>query len=251
MADTEEKIEAKPESEAKPTAVPEVKPQVEAKPEVEAKPAPEPVAKPEPSDWREARIAKLTGQLREAQEKLQAAQAKPQAESEKPGLTQADVEARARELAASEAFNSACAAEAMKGREAFADFDSKVGEIGRRLVTANDPVSQAAHMALVQAALQTGKAHEVLYHLGSDLNEAARLMSLSPLAMAVEVAKLGFQPKGEASKAPKPITPVGAKGPSHEEISPDDPDRGSSLTTAEWMRRREAQVGKRNEARGR
>jgi len=203
-------------------------------------------------DWREDRIAKLTAQLHSAKEALEAAKATTQ---QATGLTQADVERlaneKAVELAATQKFNADCDQAAKLGRSEFPDFEARIGEL-RRLVTAGDPTSQAAQVAMVQAALQTGQAHRVLHRLGGDLNEAARIMSLSPVAMAVEVAKLATEPSVVDPKPlPKPITPVGARGAVHTDISPDDPERGGTLTMAEWMRRREAQVQERWKARGR
>ena len=72
------------------------------------------------------------------------------------------------------------------------------------------------------------------------------------LAMAVELARLAAKlPVEEADKTvaavsgtAKPITPVGSRGQSHVEIDPRDPDKADGLTTAEWMRRREAQVSR-------
>jgi hypothetical protein len=220
-------------------------------PTASATPAEPTLAKPQ-RDWREDRIAKLTAQLRETQEKLAAT---VQTASAPDATREAEINAlanqRAQELAVTAKFNSDCDAAAQVGRKEFPDFEAKIGEL-RRLVTPGDPTSSAAQVALVQAALQTGEAHRVLHRLGGDLNEAARIMALPPMAMAVEVAKVALRdPVIVDPPLPKPITPVWARGAPHTEISPDDPERGGRLSTAEWMARRNAQVEERWKARGR
>jgi hypothetical protein len=209
-------------------------------------------AKPPTRHWAEDRVAKLTAQLRETQEKLLAAQTSTtQPDAAREAEINALANQRAQELAATAKFNSDCDAAAQIGRKEFPDFEARIGEL-RRLVTPGDPTSSAAQVALVQAALQTGEAHRVLHRLGGDLNEAARIMALPPMAMAVEIAKVALRdPVIVDPPLPKPITPVGARGAPHTEISPDDPERGEKLSIADWMARRNAQVEEMWKARGR
>lgn len=207
-------------------------------------------------DWRERRIATLTARLREAQEALAAkpaasatdgaAAAKPAAPALSEAELQARVEARAAELAASKAFNDACNAVATKGREAYGEteFNGRVAELVK-LRDVNDPASVANYNSFLAAAIETGQAEKLIDMLGRDLNEAARVLALPPVRMGIELARLAERDPEEVSKAPKPIKPIGAKGSAHTEIDPTDPTRAGQLSTAEWMRRREAQIAKR------
>jgi hypothetical protein len=62
--------------------------------------------------------------------------------------------------------------------------------------------------------------------------------------MGLELAKRALKAP-MPSAAPKPVVPVGARGRTHDAVDPADVDRADRLTTAEWMRRREAQVAER------
>ena len=61
--------------------------------------------------------------------------------------------------------------------------------------------------AVVEAAMETGEAAKVLYELGKNPDEAARIMALPPTKMAVAVAKIAVKPSSApaVSKAPPPI----------------------------------------------
>lgn len=213
-------------------------------------PEPKPAEPPKSEDWRDRRIAQLTARLREEQAKN--AQTKTETKVETPpGLTEADVERRAAELAATQTFNRMCNDAAQAGRQAYPDFDSKVNEL-RRLVDVNDPASVAAYNSMLAAAIETGEAPRLLHELGSDLNEASRILALPALKMGVELTRLALG--GAAlggTRAPKPITPVRATGAPHTAIDPTDPDRSDALSTAEWMRRRNAQLEGRQDDRRR
>lgn len=230
-----------------PTEPPAVEPKAAPPTEPPTEPT-EPPKEPPSQDWRDRRIAQLTARLRE--EQARNAQTKTETKVETPpGLTEADVERRAAELAATQTFNRMCNDAAQAGRQAYPDFDSKVNEL-RRLVDVNDPASVAAYNSMLAAAIETGEAPRLLHELGSDLNEASRILALPALKMGVELTRLalgGAAPGG--TRAPKPITPVRATGAPHTAIDPTDPDRSDALSTAEWMRRREAQLASRNDNR--
>lgn len=210
-------------------------------------------------DWRDDRIAVLTARLREEQRKNAVVQSKTD-DTVKGGLSEDEVEARvaqrapelAAQMAVRQAFDAACNAVAAKGKELFPDdFNARVGNI-QRLRDVNDPQSAARYDYFLQAAIETGAGAEIIHALGEDMNEANRIINLSPVKMAVELTKLaakvtaddegGGNPK--PSNLPKPITPVGDRGRSHEQIDPRDADRSDRLSTAEWMKRRNAQIEK-------
>lgn len=209
-----------------------------------------PASKQAEADWRDKRIATLTRRLKEAQE---------QGRQEPPlpppnGFSQADVDRladqRARELSVIHDFNRRCDEVALAGRRVFGEqqFNGQIASL-QKIVDQDDPMSVQSYNAFLMAAIETGEAPKLLHMLGSDLDEAQRIMALPPTRMAVELTKKAMGPEGQVSGAPRPITPVGGRGATHELINPDDPDRADNLGTTEWMRRREAQLAERARAR--
>ncbi len=193
-------------------------------------------------DWRDKRIAQLTAKLREAQ-------AKPAAPTDPaPGsatLAEAEINRRASVLAAQQAFVAKVQEADSVGRSAYQDFDARVGAV-KALVNQYDPAEVSAYNQLLGVALETGEAPRLLYELGSDRARAAELLALAntnPAKLAIEMAKMALV-KGDPvpSGAPRPISPITPKGASHTEIDPTDPIRADKLSTAEWMKRREAQA---------
>lgn len=257
---TEAKVETEPKAEVKVEAQPrstsEVKAEVASKTEAKAEtqaPAPAPAPKP---DWREERIAQLTARLRAAEEAAKKAQPVESPKAPTSGPSQAEIEQQVNErasqmaaqLAAQRVFADKADEVAKKGRAAFPDFDEKVKNITSKLVDAQDPASVQRYWAFVNAAMETGQAEALLHDLGTDLDEANRLMNLDPVRMGMELAwrTMPARQEVEVSSLPKPIVPVGSKGPSHTEIDPSDPERASKLEKNEWFRRRQAQVDARN-----
>lgn len=219
------------------------------KPADDGKPAND--LKPEDSgdDWKTQRIAKLTARLRalEAAKPGAAADDKRAAgatDAEIEARIEAEAESRATSKAAQREFNNACNNAATAGRAAYPDFDGKIKALVS-VVDATDPAALANYNTMLATAIETGKAHELIYALGSDLNEANRVLSLSPVKMALELAKMTQGEDKPVSGMAKPIRPIGSRGTTHEQIDPTDPDRADGLTTKQWMERREAQMEKR------
>jgi len=159
------------------------------------------------------------------------------------------VEQRAREYASVQDFNRRCDEVALQGRASFgeAEFNGRINNL-QKLVDNTDPQSVQAYNNFLLAALESGEPAKVLYELGSDLNEAQRILGSNATRMAVEMVKRAARPPIEVSGAPKPVQPIGARGVANERINPDDPDRADHLSTAEWMRRRETQLADRRKA---
>lgn len=92
---------------------------------------------------------------------------------------------------------------------------------------------------VLNAALATDNAPEVLLHLGDNLEEAARIANLPPLKMAAELTKIAQQVTAKAapqiSRAPAPIKPVA--GLAKPDIDIYDPN----LDDDEYYRRRKQQ----------
>jgi hypothetical protein len=161
-------------------------------------------------------------------------------------------------------FNKACNEAVDKGRTAHSDFDKIVIQDLTRLSPIYDPQAgkPIIPQPLVEAALETGEAHEVLYALGKDSALAERIMRLSPIRQAVEVAKLHSKmlaerkPEGDegekkedeeekapenTSKAPPPIRSRVGSGSAGTRPAFDMHDTSKS-NMRDWMAQREAQI---------
>lgn len=213
---------------------------------------PEPLATPAKkiTDWRDQRIATLTAQNKELRAANKTAVPAPGAPAGLvPGSPEfeQEVDNRASAQAQIAEFNRQCNSAAAEGRTAYADFDARVGAL-KQLVDNNNPSEVLGYNQFLSAALETGAASTVLHALGGDLDEAARILALPPVRMAVELTKLATKVEEEKklSGAPRPIRPVGGRGVTHEAIDPADPDRADGLSTKAWMERRERQLAQRN-----
>lgn len=193
-------------------------------------------AKKEP--WFQKRIGELTREKYEA--KRAADDARAEADRLRQALAQGqqgdpqqgdqqDVETRARQIAdqrvAEQRFNDSCNKVYEAGKAEFQDFDRAVSNL--QMV--------GASRDFLELATTSDAGHKLLHHLGSDLDEAARILALPPIQMARELTKLEFklsQPaaKPPVSKAPAPIKPLGSGKAAGEGLSDD-------LPIDEWMRR--------------
>jgi hypothetical protein len=154
------------------------------------------------------------------------------------------IQERAQILASNQEFNRRCNEVAEVGRQAYADFDVAVNKLVG-LVDNNDPQGVASYNQFLNAALETGEASRIIHALGSDLNEASRILSLNPVRMAVELTRMAARPVQELSGAPRPINPAAtAAQAARSSTSPDDPG-SDNMSTADWMRRREEQIAAR------
>jgi hypothetical protein len=165
-----------------------------------------------------------------------------------------------RQLVAQEAekqnFDKQCNAAVVAGRKEHADFDKVV--LGD-LMSVSPVVDQqngrpVLPVPLLEAAIETGNAHEVLYALGQDVNEASKIMALRPVAQAVELAKFAAklvaartqaepdtepEPDVKVSRAPAPIKAPSKGGAARPAWKPEDTD---NFSTEEWIRNRQKQV---------
>lgn len=239
---TQETVEQEPAKiETKPDAEAEAK--VEEK--VEAQPAPKP-------DWRDQQIARLRDQL--AREKAKPVEAKPDVKPDPNSDFESRVATAAAQQRRVDDFNAACLKAATAGRSAYSDFDTRLRDITSNLVDQRDPASVIRYNQFLSDTIEAADGDpnvvaKVIYELGSDLNEADRVMGLSSVKRGAELAKLSSREAAEVSSAPKPITPVAARGDKHESIKASDPSRADGLSTASWMERREAEVQAQAKAR--
>lgn len=227
-------------------------------------PTPDPDPKPAPQaggdEWWRRRIDKLTAKNKSLETELAAAkQAQPQPgqpAGAPPGPDfQSAVQAEAQRLAEADRFNRQCAEIADAGKAAFGDeqFNRSVSALVG-MIDRSDAGEVAAYRGLIEAAAATGEAPRIIHLLGSDPNEAARIMALPPARMGVELAKMAAaKPDRTVTGAPRPAAVPrgsGGAGAPHSAIDPGDPERADRLSTAEWMARREADQS-RWDARGR
>jgi hypothetical protein len=210
-----------------------------ADPNAPAKPA------AEPQDWAIRRINEVTAkrhaaerQAQVAEEKLAAAEkantellakfggtpngAAPDPNAAaKPALGEDEIErravAKANEIAATNEFNRACNAVAESGKAEFKDsWDAALKNLG--LVGA---LGQGASQDFLSTAIELKSPEKVLHYLGSNLEQAEKLVKLSPMKMAVEMARIEAQLNApvlapvvppaviHVSGAPAPVIPVG------------------------------------------
>ncbi|NSX16930.1 hypothetical protein HTY52_22825 [Cupriavidus taiwanensis] len=188
--------------------------------------------------WFQKRIGELTREKYEA--KRAADDARAEADRLRQALAQGqqgehqqteatDVQTLARQEAAKmlaeQRFNDSCNKVYEAGKSEFQDFDRAVSNL--QMV--------GASREFLELATTSDAGHKLLHHLGSDLDEAARILALPPIQMARELTKLEFklsQPaaKPPVSKAPAPINPLGSGKAAGEGLSDD-------LPIDEWMRR--------------
>lgn len=178
--------------------------------------------------------------------------------------TQAELEALVQQEAARQNFTRQCNEAFASGKAAHADFEKVIGDLNA-LSPVYDPRlgRSVVPQSLVEAALATGQAHEVLYALGKDSSLADRVLTMTPLQQAAELTKLSLKleaAKGEqdagaaqaaeaaasASKAPPPVKPKVTGSGSTAPVW--DPAATDKFSTEEWIAKREADVRRAREA---
>lgn len=152
-------------------------------------------------------------------------------------VPQPDLQQMAAQIAANNAFNERVAAEVARGRAGHQDFDQ---------VAANLQRFGELPRTFVQAAMATGKGAEVMYHLGGDIAEADRILSLEPIEQAVALAALAGsikapEPAKKVTSAPPPVTPKVGSGAGRNTPSLED----NNLPIADWIKLREKSLPKR------
>ena len=94
---------------------------------------------------------------------------------------------------------------------------------------------------------------EVLYWLGSNPKDAARIANMSPLLQAKEIGKLEVKltsepPVRKTSTAPAPIAPVTARSSGSPVYDTTDPRSTKTMSTSEWIEAERQRQIKRYEA---
>lgn len=190
---------------------------------------------PKRDPWYLRRIDEVTKARREAERERDALRAMLDAGKTTPETPQQlpDVQRLAEQIAEQTRLTEASNRVYEQGKSAHPDFDVAV----RQIVQVAD-LSQRPDF--IEAVTSLPNAPEVYYFLGKNPDEAAHVLSLTPVKMAIELAKVSAQvgrPKAQ-SKAPAPISPVGKSAAPSADLSDD-------LPIDEWMKRREAMRQKR------
>jgi hypothetical protein len=187
------------------------------------------------SDWVQRRIDQLTREKHEALRRAADAEARysqgqPQTEQQ-PGqqMTPDQIRAEAKKLIQQEKFDADCNKV----------FESGATEYGREWDSSLRTFQMlgGAPAEFLEAVTAMDHGHKVLHALGQDPEAAERLLSLPPLRMALELARLEAKvgqasPPKQVSKAPAPITPVGGKS------APVEPaEFGSTAEYIAWKKR--------------
>jgi hypothetical protein len=133
-----------------------------------------------------------------------------------------DVETRAQQIANKREFDRSCDAVFKAGTAEFPDFEANLGNF-KMLGGLSD--------SFLEGVLQLPDSHKILNALGSDPEEASRIMSLPPLAMGVALSKIiDTRPQGKAvSKVPAPIKTIEATS-----RAIDDPEKMSQKEWEAW-----------------
>lgn len=193
--------------------------------------------RPKHKPWFQERIDQLTREKYDERRRAEALEARladtlsdPEKAKSQPANLDELATKKAAEIVAARQFDDKCNEVYSSGKSEFQDFDDTLGNF-RMLGGLPQPV--------LEAVTELPDAHKVLYALGSNMDEAARIFSLAPVPMAVALAKLSSSPAKAkpVSNAPKPIRPIDGtpKG---------DPDP-ESMSTADWIKWREAELNKR------
>jgi hypothetical protein len=193
----------------------------EAEGEGEAEKAPEPTETPEDKATKafHARIKELTQEKWEAKRNAEAL-AQRLAELERPqpqpGQQGDPVEIAKQQLRNEQAkrdFDTACNKTFAQGKAEYPDFDEAVKAL--------QAVGAGQRFDFLAVVTHLPEGHKVYRQLASNLDEAARVLALPPLAMATELARLEAKLAGSSqepapkslappvSNAPEPIRPIG------------------------------------------
>lgn len=178
-------------------------------------------------DWVQRRIDQLTKEKHEANRRADDAEARATQretqsyEAPKP-LAATDIDRAVDQRLKQRDFDAACNKVFEAGKSEFSDFDSSLKTFA---------MLGGAPPEFLEAVTSLDQGHKVIHHLGANPEAAERLLSLPPLKMALELARLeatlGTAKPVSVSRAPAPITPIGSKS------SPVEPDEFKS--TADYI----------------
>ena len=174
-------------------------------------------------------IESLIGQSKQAGSEDGEQSAKPVS----PVLTEAQIEAKAREIVEAQSFNAACNAANDEGVKQY-------GEAFRQSVETLQAIG-VMDRTFLQAAIDTDKPAVVIHYLGQNPEEMERISALSPTKLAVALERIAGKATAKSaapvSKVPAPVKPVGGKA-----VSEGDPNK---MSMEDWLKWREADLAKK------
>jgi DNA polymerase III gamma/tau subunit len=168
------------------------------------------------NDWVQRRIDQLTREKHEEKRQREALEQQlqqyrqPAETTQQPAQRQMsadDVRAEAKRLIQQEKFDEACNKVFDAGKTEFSgDWDSSLRTF---------QMLGGASPEFLEAVTSMDAGHKVLHHLGQNPDVAERVLSLPPLRMALELARLestvGQAKPKPVSNAPAPINPIGGR----------------------------------------
>lgn len=174
---------------------------------------------------------------------LQLAAAKANNDPDKTVVPTAEIEALANakakdiaaQLSAETMFNNRIEDIWQNGVKEYTDFSLAVENIKL--------LGETFQNALPIIAETTKDAHKVIHHLSQNLDESNRILSLPPIRLAAEIARLEASlnkpaPPKQISNAAKPITTVSGTKPAAKDFDASD----TSISTEQWMKNRTADL---------
>lgn len=208
-------------------------------------------AKPPAVGWEQRRINALTRKLNEESRRRElaerntaqvveiarravAGEEQPQATPEGP--TREEFDSAVAQAAAKQQFDAECTQIYNSGVDDLPGFEARLGNF-----RAIGGMSQPLIEAVMESSSSAVSPQKILFELGGNMDEAARIAELSPVKMAAAVAKFAAGIKEETramTRAPAPIktlTPAAA-------LVDKDPEK---MDPKEWRIWREAQVAAR------
>lgn len=229
--------------------------ETETKPEggaAQTPPATETPPEPVLPKWAQDRINKVTREMRDMERRANLAEQALASRGQQqqttpptpPPATQTEQEAKV--LAARMIFDQQCND----------IYNQGIKDHGNEFKTSVDNWQQLGGVppVVVEAALESGIAPKVILALGKDLDEAHRIMQLSPARAAAAVAKYAAKLEADATaapepkpgtKAPPPVPGVvgGRAGTASRSLDDD------KISVDDWMKQREKELKARREAR--
>jgi hypothetical protein len=134
--------------------------------------------------------------------------------------------------------------EAAKQQAQIVEAYQELEESARDKYTDFEQVAYNPNLPVTDVMAQTIQASEigpeVIYFLGSNPKEAARISRLSPILQAREIGKIEANlasnpPVKKTSSAPAPIAPVAARTTGGASYDTTDPRSLKTMTTSEWI----------------
>lgn len=133
-------------------------------------------------------------------------------------------EKRADEISRQRSFNKACNDIAEAGKGEFGDFDQKLRTFA---------MLGGIPTPLLETITEMPNAHKILYNLGSDPDLAERVVKMTPVKQALELARLEnalTKPVArQVSSAPTPVQPIDTGS-----RATDDPEKMSMVEFVKW-----------------